>query len=116
MDSGLGLAPQGGDGSPHEPAPTLWPVGFAVGIACLLVGLILNWLIVAVGAAIAAIFGFLWVRDVTRGYAAEPPPAPAEPEPAPAAPPTPAHRGPPAMPEPGEGEIVRFPRSKFLQA
>ena len=33
-----------------RPAPSLWPVGFAVGIACLLVGLIVSWPAVAVGA------------------------------------------------------------------
>lgn len=100
------MDPHGGDGSPHEPAPTLWPVGFAVGIACLLVGLILNWLIVAVGAVIAAIFGFLWIRDVTSEYRTEPARGPTEPE---RAPPVPAHL-------PGEGELVRFPRAKFLEA
>src|SRR2546426_3339905 len=102
----LGVDPHGGDGSPHEPAPTLWPVGFAVGIACLLVGLILNWLIVAVGAVIAAIFGFLWIRDVTAEYRTEPAPGATEPAPAP---PVPAHL-------PDEGELVRFPRAKFLEA
>ena len=100
------MDPHGGDGSPHEPAPTLWPVGFAVGIACLLVGLILNWLIVAVGAVIAAIFGFLWIRDVTAEYRTEPAPGATEPAPAP---PVPAHL-------PDEGELVRFPRAKFLEA
>ncbi len=100
------MDPHGGDGSPHEPAPTLWPVGFAVGIACLLVGLILNWLIVAVGAVIAAIFGFLWIRDVTAEYRTEPAHGATEPEPAP---PVPAHL-------PDEGELVRFPRAKFLEA
>jgi Rieske Fe-S protein len=102
----------GGDGSPHEPTPSLWPVGFAVGIACLLVGLILNWIIVAVGAALTAIFGFLWIRDVTAGYRTEPAPAPPEPEPVP----IPPYRRGPTVPEPGEGEIVRFPRAKFLEA
>jgi Rieske Fe-S protein len=106
----------GGDERPHLPSPTLWPVGFAVGIAVLLVGVILGWLIVAVGAALAAIFGFLWIRDVTSEVRepAEPAVEP-EPEPARPAPPVPAHRGRQAMPEPGEGEIVRFPRSKFLE-
>jgi menaquinol-cytochrome c reductase iron-sulfur subunit len=90
-------------------------VGFAVGIAVLLLGVVLGWLIAAIGAAIAAIFGFLWIRDVTIGVREEPAP-PAEPEPRPTAPPVPAYLGRPAMPEPGEGEIVRFPRSKFLEA
>jgi Rieske Fe-S protein len=100
--------PHRGD-DPHTPAPTLWPVGFAVGIACIFIGLIVGWVVLAVGALLTAIFGFLWIRDVTKGYGE----APAEePEPVPAAPPIPAHRG---GPEPGEGEIIRYPRSKFLE-
>ncbi|HYZ18703.1 MAG TPA: Rieske 2Fe-2S domain-containing protein [Gaiellaceae bacterium] len=108
------MASHGGDERPHLPSPTIWPVGFAVGIAVLLVGVILGWLIAAIGAAIAAVFGFLWIRDVTVGVREAPPPEP-EPEPVTSAPPIPAHKGGPAMPEPGEGEIVRFPRSKFLE-
>jgi menaquinol-cytochrome c reductase iron-sulfur subunit len=84
-------------------------VGFAVGIAVLLVGVILGWLIVAIGAVITAIFGFLWIREVTSEVRAAPAP---EPE-APAV--RPRTRGRRAVPEPGEGEIVRFPRSKFLE-
>jgi len=104
--------PHRGDESPHTPLPTLWPVGFAVGIACLFVGLVVGLIVVVIGAVLTAIFGFLWIRDVTSGYRAEQAPPMLEPEPAPAAPPLPAHRG----PEPGEGEIIRFPRSKFLEA
>jgi Rieske Fe-S protein len=52
---------------PHVPGPSLWPVGFAVGVVALLVGVVVNWAIVAAGAAIAVTFGFLWVRDVARG-------------------------------------------------
>jgi Rieske Fe-S protein len=104
------VASHGGDERPHLPSPTIWPVGFAVGIAVLLVGVVLGWLIAAIGAAIAAIFGFLWIRDVTVGVR-EHEPQPAEPD---AAPPISVRRG-PATPEPGEGEVVRFPRSKFLE-
>jgi menaquinol-cytochrome c reductase iron-sulfur subunit len=89
----------------------LWPVGFAVGIACIFVGLIVGPIVIVVGAVLTALFGLLWVRDVTAPYRAEP----VEPEPVPAAPAIPAHRGGPAMPEPGEGELIRFPRSKFLE-
>ena len=105
------MDPHRGDESPHTPAPTLWPVGFAVGIACIFVGLIVGPIVIVVGAVLTALFGLLWVRDVTTPYRAEP----SEPEPVPTAPPIPAHRGGPAMPEPGEGELIRFPRSKFLE-
>jgi len=100
--------PHRGDESPHTPAPTLWPVGFAVGIVCIFIGLIVNPIVIAVGAVLTALFGLLWVRDVSAAYRAEP-------EPVPAAPPIPVHRGEAAMPEPGEGELIRFPRSKFLE-
>jgi len=100
--------PHRGDESPHTPAPTLWPVGFAVGIVCIFIGLIVNPIVIAVGAVLTALFGLLWVRDVSAPYRAEP-------EPVPAAPPIPVHRGEAAMPEPGEGELIRFPRSKFLE-
>lgn len=103
------MASHGGDGSPHVPAPTLWPVGFAVGIAVLLVGVVLGWLIVAVGAAITAIFGFLWIREVTSPVRTAEPLAAPEPDT------RPVTRGRKAVPEPGEGEIIRFPRSRFLE-
>lgn len=105
------MDPQRGDENPHTPAPTLWPVGFAVGIACIFVGLIVGPIVVVVGAVLTVLFGLLWVRDVTVPYRAEP----TELEPVPSAPPIPADRGEPAMPEPGEAELIRFPRSKFLE-
>jgi Rieske Fe-S protein len=56
---------------PHVPGPSVWPIGFAVGIACVLVGLVVSWPVAAVGAAIALVFGFLWIRDVTGDYRGE---------------------------------------------
>jgi menaquinol-cytochrome c reductase iron-sulfur subunit len=101
-----------GDDRPQLPPPSLWPVGFAVGIVCLLVGLIVSWPVAAVGAGLAVVFGFLWAREVSTGRPQVPGPPPAEP--APDAAPIPAHEGEAAMPEPEPGE--RFPRSKFLEA
>ena len=71
-----------GDKPPHVPPPSLWPIGFAVGIACVLTGLVLSWAVAAVGVAISVIFGFLWIRDVTSAVR-EPAPA-VEPEQRPA--------------------------------
>jgi Rieske Fe-S protein len=51
---------------PHMPPPSLWPLGFAVGIACVLTGIVVSPIVAVVGAVIALIFGFLWLRDVTR--------------------------------------------------
>jgi Rieske Fe-S protein len=95
----------------HLPGPSLWPIGFAIGAACLLLGLVLSWYVAAVGAAIAVVCAALWIRDSTRGYAA---PVEHEPE-------TRAARAPgaePASPEepaPQYQQVERFPRSVFLE-
>jgi menaquinol-cytochrome c reductase iron-sulfur subunit len=93
-----------GDMERHQPPPSLWPVGFAVGVVCLLVGLVVSWPAAAVGAGLAAIFGFLWARDVVSGGRAAPPPVPPEDVPAPTT---------PGFPEPGP--VERFPRNVFLE-
>jgi len=93
---------------PHLPGPSLYPIAFAAGVACILVGLIVNPKIVApIGAVIAIVFGFLWARDATMQYRGAP--EPIEPEVREAQPPQAA-----AIPVPEPGE--RFPRSKFLEA
>jgi menaquinol-cytochrome c reductase iron-sulfur subunit len=46
------------------PTPSLWPIGFAIGIACVLVGLVVSIPVLIIGALIALVFGFLWVRDL----------------------------------------------------
>lgn len=91
---------QPGDG-PHLPPPSLWPIGFAVGIACILVGLVLSWVVAAVGAVLTAAFALLWVRDLTREVVAKAPPA--EPEP----------RG--DGEEPPSAQDKTYPRSVFLE-
>ena len=97
---------------PHLPPPTVWPIGFAIGVAVLLVGLIINPLWIAtIGGAIALVFGLLWARDATadlRGRAIH-----VEPERAELRPAGTAEIGPPVTPHPEPGE--RFPRSKFLE-
>jgi Rieske Fe-S protein len=112
------VEPLNGDERPHLPPPSLWPVGFAVGVACVLVGLIVSpKLIVPIGVAIALVFGFLWARDATRDYRGHVPEIePEVRETGRGAPPIPAHKGEAAMPEPEPGEIERFPRSRFLEA
>jgi menaquinol-cytochrome c reductase iron-sulfur subunit len=100
-----------GDDQPQLPSPSLWPVGFAVGIVCLLVGLVVSWPVAAVGAVLALVFGFLWARDVATGRPAVAGPPPGEPIPDGLA--VPADVGEAAMPAPEPGE--RFPRNKFLE-
>jgi len=50
----------------HLPSPTLYPIGFAIGIVVVLVGLIINPLLISsIGAAIAIVFAILWAREAT---------------------------------------------------
>ena len=95
---------------PHIPLPTLWPLGFAVGIAVALVGLIVDPVVISsIGGAIAIVFGFLWAREATaelRGHEIV-----VEPE-------TRELRGPaPAVAaEAAPAEPRKFPRARFLEA
>ncbi|HKT43914.1 MAG TPA: Rieske 2Fe-2S domain-containing protein [Gaiellaceae bacterium] len=102
----------------HGPAPTLWPLGFAVGIAVGLVGLIVDPEVVGgIGAFIAIVFGFLWARDATSEMRRHVPMVQAEVRPmtpAEAAAVPAAAEGEAAMAPPAPGE--RFPRSRFLEA
>jgi Rieske Fe-S protein len=102
---------------PHLPSPTVGPVGFAVGVVLVLVGLIVDplWISPA-GAVIAVVFAVVWARGGTaqlRGSHVA-----VEPEMrrvgAAGASATPATAGGTALHAPGLGE--RFPRSKFLEA
>ena len=104
---------------PHLPGPSLYPFAFAAGVACILVGLIVNPMVIApIGAAIAIVFGFLWARDATMEYRGAPEAIEAERREVPTAaqpPPVPASAGEAvAMSESEPGET--FPRSKFLEA
>jgi Rieske Fe-S protein len=108
------VEPHPGEDRPHVPPPSLWPVGFAIGIACILVGLIVNpILIIPIGVVITAIFAFLWIRDASAEYRHTPEVEPETRLAAETAPATPASEGEAAMPEPAPDE--RFPRSKFLE-
>ena len=92
---------------PHLPSPTIWPFGFAAGIALALVGLIFSWPIVVIGVALAVVFGFLWAREATREVRAAPPPEPAD-----------ARAEPPyaALEAAKAEEAERYSRSRFLEA
>jgi Rieske Fe-S protein len=49
------------------PSPTIGPVGFALGVVVILVGLIVNPLwISTIGLVITVVFGFIWARAATR--------------------------------------------------
>lgn len=99
------MDPHGPEHPPHAPPPSLWPIGFAVGVAILLLGLIVGWHIILLGAILTIAFGFLWVRDVTAGARVEPVPE-VEPE----------RREPRLVTDAvvEEGPIT-YPRNKFLE-
>jgi Rieske Fe-S protein len=93
----------------HLPSPSLWPIGFAIGIVVALVGLIIDPLfITTIGAAIAIVFGFLWARDATRELRGQP--VDVEPERREAAAP-PADAGAAS----GSGPLEPVTRSVFLE-
>jgi Rieske Fe-S protein len=97
------------DDHPHVPGPSLWPVGFAVGVVVMLVGVVISWVAAAIGVVIAAVFGFLWIRDLTKGTAlAEAPDVDPEGGAAVAAQAA-DDELPPSTPD------ERYPRSKFLE-
>ena len=57
------------DDTPQEPGHSLWPIGFAIGVAVVLVGLVISWPAVVLGAALTIVFGVLWIRDASRSHA-----------------------------------------------
>jgi Rieske Fe-S protein len=59
--------PERDEHKPELTGPSVWPIGVAAGIACILVGFVVSWWVVAIGGGIALIFGFLWLRDLA-GY------------------------------------------------
>jgi Rieske Fe-S protein len=94
--------------TPHVPGPSLWPIGFAIGVACLLLGLVISWIVAVIGAVLAVLFGLLWAREVTRDVRGEVPAI--EPETR-----TVADTGAPGAPA-AEKPPPAYPRSKFLEA
>ncbi|HSI98585.1 MAG TPA: hypothetical protein VK926_09495, partial [Gaiellaceae bacterium] len=98
-----------GHDKPHLPGPSLWPIGFAAGLACLLLGLVISWVVALIGAVLAIVFGLLWAREVTREVRGEVPHI--EPE-------TRAVADTPSAPVTAAAEepLPTYPRSKFLEA
>jgi Rieske Fe-S protein len=94
--------PEHRESEPHLPSPTIWPFAFAGAVALILLGLIVSLTITAIGVGLAVVFGFLWIRDVTRDLRAEP-----EPVEAPA---------PVVVEEEEVAEPERYTRSMFLEA
>jgi len=72
------------DAQPSAGVASIGPIGFAIGIAVLLVGLIVNPLVLApVGAAITVAAGFAWAHSNRPTAASQLPPSASEPAPEP---------------------------------
>jgi Rieske Fe-S protein len=84
----------------------MWPIAFAIGVALLLLGLVISWIVALIGAVVVVVFGLLWARDVTGDVRTEAPAV--EPE----------YRA----PDPGAVEdavpetLPAYTRSRFLEA
>jgi menaquinol-cytochrome c reductase iron-sulfur subunit len=105
---------KGPSGPAHEPGPSLWPLGLAIGLTVALVGLVIgSWVSVAAGAILVIAFGFLWVRDVSTPHVEA---EPGGPESATDAAPVPAGVGGEAMPATSDEESGTYPRDKFIGA
>lgn len=88
-----------GGGEHPPPGPTIWPIGFALGIALILVGVVLNWVVFGIGVGLALFTGIGWVYQSTERLRR--PVAPVE-----------------AAEEPGVEEAEepeRYPRNVFLE-
>jgi menaquinol-cytochrome c reductase iron-sulfur subunit len=94
----------------HLPGPSLWPILFAAGVACLLLGLVISWVVAAIGAVLAVVFGLLWARDVTRDVRGEVPEIPPETR---TVADTPSE---PVLAAAADAPLPAFPRSRFLEA
>ena len=100
-------------GPPHGPAPSLWPLGFAIGLTVGLVGLVIgSWVTVAVGAVLLVGFGFVWARDVVTGH--DETPEEPEAETTATAAPLPAPVGVPQQALDEDDDLDAMPRSTFL--
>jgi len=99
-----------GHDTPHASGPSLWPIAFAIGVACLLLGLVISWIVAAIGAVIAVLFGVLWARDVTRDVRDEVPHVEPETRAVADVPSQAMHAS--AAPEP----LAGYTRSRFLEA
>jgi hypothetical protein len=52
----------------HLPPPSIWPAVLAVGIALLLTGLIINLVVVVIGAVVSVAAVAFWVRDARHEF------------------------------------------------
>jgi cytochrome c oxidase subunit IV len=54
----------------HLPGPSWWPLTLAIGIALILTGLVVNLVMLVLGALIGIASLALWIRDARREYRA----------------------------------------------
>jgi hypothetical protein len=51
----------------HLPGPSYLPIITAAGITVALVGIVLNWVIVAIGGVVAVVAVIRWIRETREG-------------------------------------------------
>jgi Rieske Fe-S protein len=93
-----------GDEGRRASGPTFWPIAFAIGIALILIGVVLNWVVFGIGVGIAVIAAMGWIRESTRRLRSS--------EALPAAVVEADQPGPEAEPV---AEPERYPRNVFLE-
>lgn len=98
-DQASGPATPEGDGEHRAPGPSVWPIGVAAGVALLLIGVALNWIVFGIGVALAVGSGFGWIAQTTRSLRRPTEPAAAAAE----------------APEAEHEEPERFGRNVFLE-
>jgi quinol---cytochrome c reductase iron-sulfur subunit, bacillus type len=79
-------------------------------VACLLLGLVISWIVAAIGVVLAVAFGLLWARDVTRDVRDEVPAIEPETRAVADAPST------TVVPAVAEEPLPAYTRSRFLEA
>ncbi|TMF59417.1 MAG: hypothetical protein E6I22_00425 [Chloroflexi bacterium] len=58
----------GGHGDFHLPPPSIWPAVLALGIAGVLTGLVINLVLLAVGALVTVAALAMWIKDARKEY------------------------------------------------
>jgi quinol---cytochrome c reductase iron-sulfur subunit, bacillus type len=69
-----GETPEHEEPEAHLPSSTIWPFAFAGAVALILLGLIVSTWLTVIGVVGALVFGFVWIRQVTREVRGEPEP------------------------------------------
>ncbi|HUY97697.1 MAG TPA: cytochrome c oxidase subunit 4 [Verrucomicrobiae bacterium] len=65
---GPGHAAEAAPHAVHLPPPSYWPIALAVGIAMALIGVITDYIVVAIGLLVTLVSLAGWIRDARGEY------------------------------------------------